>query len=110
MDNEYNKLRKGGDVKMDFFKNFSEKFFGTAENISKKTDEYIEIGEIKFDLKLLEREINERKFLLGVFIYEWYSNRDLDIREIPRICNEIKEKEKEMAIIQGKMKKFKVNE
>lgn len=90
---------------MDFFKNFSEKVFGTADNISKKTDAYIEIGEMKFDLALLEREMNERKFLLGSLIYEWYANRDLDIREIPKICNEIRDREKEKVIIESRMRR-----
>lgn len=92
---------------MDIFKNISDKIFGVADNISKKTDNYIELGELMFDIRLLEREITERKYLLGEYIYHWYSNKDFDIREIPRICKEIMERENEIRALNNKIKKSK---
>jgi hypothetical protein len=82
---------------MDFMKDL----INTASTISKKTDYLVKIGECKMDIKHCEKEIEKRKLLLGSYIFEWYKDRNLNIRALPKLCKEILEYEKEI----GKLKK-----
>ena len=82
---------------------FIKDIFGPTEKFTRKTDCYIEIGELIFEAKLLEREIDEKRYWLGCIVCDWYCGRDFDIREIPKICNEIAEKEKVLYHIKNKI-------
>jgi len=82
-------------------------FFEGLDRFSKKTDNYIEIGELIFEAKLIEKEICDKKFLLGCLIYDWYCDKCFDIKEIPRLCKEIAEKEKQLHHIHNRIKELK---
>ncbi len=87
-------------------KDFSNKFFKSAGKISKKSDKLIKMGECKLDIKHLEKDIARKKALIGHYIHQWYMNRAIDINEVPRLCKEICEREKEINKIQNEINRL----
>lgn len=90
-------------------KSISEKIVSKANNISKQADYLVLIGEYKMDIKHLNKEIEKLELLIGKCIYNWFFNKSFDIKDVPRLCREIREKEIELKKIESKIAKLKKN-
>lgn len=97
-----NIMLKKGVARMDI-SDISDRIVGTANNISKQADYYVALSEYKMDIRHLNKEIQKLQLLIGRYIYNWFFYNDLNIKEVPRLCREIKQKETEIKKIQGKM-------
>ncbi len=92
----------------DLFKDFSQKFTEVASDLSKKTEDTIEIQKIKSEVRGLKRA-NDRDFRdIGLSIYEKYvKGEDIDenfrevCQEIAKRDEDIEKKEEEIVRIQG---------
>ncbi|SKC91395.1 hypothetical protein [Maledivibacter halophilus] len=94
---------------MDKGKDISEKIFETANNISKKGDSILKIGEYKINIKLIQKEIRRKKLYLGDLIYKWSQKNEVEMNAITTICNEIKDLEIEIEEINKEILKIKEN-
>lgn len=88
---------------MDFMKDLID----TASNISKKTDYIIKIGECKMDIRHCQKEIDKRKVLLGEHVYNWFAYRNIDIKELPKLCREILDYENEIGRLNKEVANYK---
>lgn len=94
-----------GDDNLD--KDISDKLFETAANLSKRGDYILKIGESKINIKLIKNEIRKKKLYLGDLIYKWSQNNKVEISEITTVCNEIKDLEIEIDVINKEILKNK---
>ena len=80
----------------DFFENFGKRFGETAEMVTNKAGEMIEIQRVKSQIRDLARENAVDMMELGKAVYERYkSGEELD-DSTAQICDSIKEREKEI--------------
>lgn len=92
----------------DLFNNLSQKFTEVASDLSKKTEETIEIQKIKSEVRSLKRA-NDRDFKdIGLSIYEKFvKGEEIDesfldfCKEIAERDEAIEKKEEEIVKIQG---------
>ncbi len=92
----------------DLFNNLSQKFTEVASDLSKKTEETIEIQKIKSEVRSLKRA-NDRDFKdMGLTIYEKFvKGEEIDeifldfCKEIAERDEAIEKKEEEIVKIQG---------
>ena len=92
----------------DFFNNLGQRLSEAATDLSKKTEDTIEVQKIKSDVRSLKRA-NDRDFRdIGLSIYERYVKGEKIDENFQDICSEIakrdediEEKEQEIVKIQG---------
>ena len=92
----------------DLFNNLSQKFTEVASDLSKKTEETIEVQKIKSEVRSLKRA-NDRDFKdIGLSIYEKFVKGEAIDESFLDFCKEIAErdetierKEEEIVRIQG---------
>ena len=87
----------------DFFENFGKRFGETAEMVTNKAGEMIEIQRVKSQIRDLARENAVDMMELGKAVYERYkSGEELD-DSTAQICDSIKEREKEIEKYERKI-------
>ena len=87
----------------DFFENFGKRFGETAEMVTNKAGEMIEILRVKSQIRDLARENAVDMMELGKAVYERYkSGEELD-DSTAQICDSIKEREKEIEKYERKI-------
>ncbi len=94
------------DLMEKLIKNISE---GT-KIISEKTDEIIEIAEIKVGIRNTKSEIEEAKLYIGELVYQYYldsDNHEMIIEEINEKCKEIKKMDQQKNDLNEKLKSIK---
>ncbi|RKD26070.1 hypothetical protein SAMN02745883_02274 [Caminicella sporogenes DSM 14501] len=90
-------------------KKISNKIVSTASDVSRQADYLVSISEYKMDIKHLNKEIEKLELLIGKYIYNWFFNKSFAIKDVPRLCREIREKERELKKIEGKVAQLKKN-
>ncbi|WP_129598489.1 hypothetical protein [Anaerophilus nitritogenes] len=90
---------------MDFLDKLADKVTSGTKILSQKTDEVIEIAELKLDLKNMEKQIQEIKISIGEIIYEYFFSKknDMPIMELQIKCKEIQQREREKNNIKRKL-------
>ncbi|QXM06320.1 zinc ribbon domain-containing protein [Crassaminicella indica] len=80
---------------MDFLDKLADKVSSGTKKISQKTDEIIEITELKLDLKNIEDEIEEAKLYIGELVYKYFLSNDssMPVGQIKGKCREIQRME-----------------
>lgn len=97
------KRRKEIDTHERFFENFGKRFGETAEMVTNKAGEMIEIQRVKSQIRDLARENAVDMMELGKAVYERYkSGEELD-DSTAQICDSIKEREKEIEKYERKI-------
>ena len=87
----------------DFFENFGKRFGETAEMVTNKAGEMIEIQRVKRQIRDLARENAVDMMELGKAVYERYkAGEELD-DSTAQICDSIKEREKEIEKYERKI-------
>lgn len=99
-------ITKGDDI-LDYMKDISTKIYDAASHFTKKADCIIKIGEYKIEIKLNEKDIEKRKLYLGDLIYKWYTNDEIEVDNIVKICNEISKLENRIDNIEKKISNLK---
>ena len=81
----------------DFFEDLGKKISETAEAVSKKTEEVVEIQKLKNQVRGLERS-NERDLMdLGKMVYDKFSEGEVIAPEFSEVCDEIQSREEEIT-------------
>ncbi len=91
---------------MGIMKDISDSLFKSAKKVSKKSDKLIKMGEYNLDKKHVQKDIDKRKALVGNYIHQWFTNKNIDINEVPKLCKEISDREKELYKIQAEIDKI----
>lgn len=94
---------------MDLLDRFIDTVSRNGYKISKKTDEVLEMTEIKMDIKSLEYEIEDHKLYIGNLVYKYYTENEANLpsAEIKRRCIEIKKLERKLSIMKQRVVKKK---
>ncbi|QEK12463.1 zinc ribbon domain-containing protein [Crassaminicella thermophila] len=94
---------------MDFMDKLAQKVSSGTRMISQKTDEIIEIAELKIDLKNIEEEIEEAKLYIGELVYKYFlsKNESMPVSAINSKCREIQRMEYEKNRIKTRLNKIK---
>lgn len=82
---------------MDFIDKLANKVSSGTRILSQKTDEIIEMTELKIELKNIEENIEEEKLYMGELVYKYFlsNNTYMPVVEIKAKCREIQRMEKE---------------
>ncbi|MCT4593981.1 MAG: hypothetical protein N4A57_06925 [Anaeromicrobium sp.] len=90
---------------MDFLERFIDSIGRGTHTLSVKTDEVIELTEMKVDIKAIEEEIENHKLYIGQIVYKYYTQEKgtMPTSEIKRICMEIRRLEKKLYMMKDKM-------
>ncbi|MBF8983977.1 zinc ribbon domain-containing protein [Lutibacter sp. B2] len=83
---------------MKFVDKLADRISEGTRTLSQKTDEIIEITELKFDMRNIEKEIKEIKLAMGEMIYEYFisTENNMPLNQIKEKCREIQRLEKEL--------------
>ena len=83
---------------MKFVDKLADRISEGTRNLSQKTDEIIEITELKFDMRNIEKEIKEIKLAIGDMIYEYFisTENNMPLKQIKEKCREMQRLEKEL--------------
>ncbi|MEF9915885.1 MAG: zinc ribbon domain-containing protein [Lachnospiraceae bacterium] len=73
----------------DFFEDLGKKLSETAESVSKKTEEVVEIQKLKSQIRTMERNNDRDIFDLGKMVFERYNNGEIIDAESKALCEEI---------------------
>lgn len=76
---------------MDFMEKLMTKVSEGTKVLSKKTDELLEITEIKMEIKRLEEEILEAKIFIGEMVYRNYLGDETSTMQLREKCKEIEQ-------------------
>ncbi len=76
---------------MDFMEKLVSKVSEGTKVLSKKTDELLEITELKMDIKRLEDEIEDAKLFIGEMVYRSYLGKEPGTAEMREKCREIEQ-------------------
>lgn len=91
----------------DFFEDLGKKISETAEAVSKKTEEVVEIQKLKNQVRGLERS-NERDLMdLGKMTYEKFSEGEVIAPEFSEVCDGIQSREEEITACSKKIAELK---
>ncbi len=69
---------------------------GKARDISKKSSELFEVTKMKYEMKKMEREMENNLAGIGALYYQQQSGQDNMAEELERLLSDTKELEKEM--------------
>ncbi|HHY90966.1 MAG TPA: hypothetical protein GX503_04800 [Clostridiales bacterium] len=97
---------------MSWIDKWTQKLSEGTRMISKKTDELLEIAEIKLAIRDMESEIEDAKLYIGELVYQYYLNtHDLKMLsdEIKQKCTEIDEMDREINRLKKKLNFIKGN-
>jgi rubrerythrin len=94
---------------MDFFDKLADKVSVGTKKISRKTDEIIEITELKLDLKKIDEEIEEPKLYIGEVVYKYFlsNNNSMPVGQVKGKCREIQRMEAQKYRIQTRLYRIK---
>ncbi|MBB6216040.1 chromosome segregation ATPase [Anaerosolibacter carboniphilus] len=76
---------------MDFMEKLVSKVSEGTKVLSKKTDELLELTELKMEIKHLEDEIEEAKLFIGEMVYRSYLGKETGTAEMREKCSEIEQ-------------------
>ncbi|WP_053957685.1 hypothetical protein [Inediibacterium massiliense] len=90
---------------MDFLDKLADKVTSGTKILSQKTDEVIEIAELKLELKNIDKQIQAIKVSIGDIIYEYFFSKknDMPITDIQVKCRQIQQIERERNNIKRKL-------
>ncbi|WZL74532.1 zinc ribbon domain-containing protein [Clostridiaceae bacterium 35-E11] len=93
---------------MDFMDKLVQKVSEGTKVLSQKTDEIIEITELKVSMKKMEADIEEIKFMIGDLVYNYYlsNNTSIPTLEIKERCKEIQRLEQEVNRIKVRVNRL----
>jgi hypothetical protein len=77
--------------KMDFMEKLVSKVSEGTKVLSKKTDELLEVTELRMEIKNLEDEIEEAKLFIGEMVYRSYLGKETGTAEMREKCREIEQ-------------------
>ncbi|QZY56356.1 zinc ribbon domain-containing protein [Crassaminicella profunda] len=94
---------------MDIFDKLADKVSYGTKKISQKTDEIIEITELKMDLKNIEDEIEEAKLYIGELVYKYFLANDnsMPVSQIKGKCREIQRMETQKNRVKTRLYRIK---
>jgi hypothetical protein len=90
-------------MKKEVFDDIGRFVSGTADKVSRKTGELVEVTRLKNQVYGLEREINKDYTDLGKMIYERYVNEGTIEEALLPLCEEIAQKQILIEQYQGEM-------
>lgn len=80
----------------DFFEELGKRITDVASDISKRTEDTIEVQKIKGDIRSMKRA-NERNLLdIGRMVYDKFQKGEVDDTEYITLCEEIEKREEEI--------------
>lgn len=89
----------------DFFEDLGKRISETAEVVTKKTEEVVELQKLKNQIRTMERS-NDRDIRdLGRMVYEKYQMQEIMDAEVTEICEMIEKREEAIADYEKEMNK-----
>ncbi|PAB56832.1 zinc ribbon domain-containing protein [Anaeromicrobium sediminis] len=90
---------------MDFLERFIDSIGRGTHTLSVKTDEVIELTEMKMNIRGIEEEIEEHKLYIGEIVYKYYTEEKahMPTSEIKRRCMEIRRLERKLNMMKERM-------
>lgn len=81
----------------DFFETIRQTITDTAEVVGKKTEEFVETQRLRNKVRVIRRNIQNGYEKLGEALYQKYTAGEEIEEDLKRLCEEIKESQKELA-------------
>lgn len=74
---------------MDFMEQLADKVSYGTKVLSQKTDEILQMTELRININNIEREIERSKLYIGELVYKYYLNERMPVEEIQQKCREV---------------------